>query len=162
MHLSSVLGRTELCHEVWSSGPQKPQIISNENHHLALLESSMEDWVADLSPCNFATAHFSADLVARCSATPASVAATPPCSATPFQRQLDVRHSWQFKGDRCDRAFQGGCSAILLLHLKNPRIPRKSAATGSATGGPRTRVQLRLQKDYEESSRERNSGEMFR
>ena len=64
------------------------------------------------------------------SATPASVAATPPCSATPFQRQLDVRHSWPFKGDRCDRAFLGlGCSAILLLHLKSPRILRKFAAT---------------------------------
>ena len=44
-------------------------------------------------------------LVAQCSATPASVAAATPCSATPFQRQLDVRHSWQFKGNRCDRAF---------------------------------------------------------
>ena len=32
VHLSSVLGRTELCHEVWTPGPQKPQIISNENH----------------------------------------------------------------------------------------------------------------------------------
>ena len=40
VHLSSVLGRTELCHEVWTPGPQKPQIISNENHHLALLEKS--------------------------------------------------------------------------------------------------------------------------
>ena len=29
-------------------------------------------------------------------------------SATPLQRQLDVRHSWQFKGDRCDGAFEGG------------------------------------------------------
>ena len=38
-HLSSVLGRTELCHEVWTPGPQKPQIISNENHHWALLDS---------------------------------------------------------------------------------------------------------------------------
>ena len=38
----------------------------------------------------------------------ASVAATPPCSATPFQRQLDVRHPWQLKGDRRDRAFCGG------------------------------------------------------
>ena len=38
VHLSCVLGRTELCHEVWIPGPQKPQIISNENHHLALLE----------------------------------------------------------------------------------------------------------------------------
>ena len=31
VHLSSVLGRTELCHEVWTPGPQKPQIINNEN-----------------------------------------------------------------------------------------------------------------------------------
>ena len=42
VHLSSVLGRTELCHEVWTPGPQKPQIISNENHHLALLEKKSE------------------------------------------------------------------------------------------------------------------------
>ena len=32
------------------------------------------------------------DLVAQCSATPATVAATPPCSATPFQTQLSVRN----------------------------------------------------------------------
>ena len=31
-------------------------------------------------------------LVAHCSATPATVAATPPCSATPFQNQISVRH----------------------------------------------------------------------
>ena len=37
-HLNSVLGRTELCHEVRHRGPQKPQIIRNANHHLALLE----------------------------------------------------------------------------------------------------------------------------
>ena len=80
---------------------------------------------------------------------PASVAATPPCSATPFQRQLDVRHSWQFKDDRCDRAFLGGeCSAILLQDLKNSRISEDICCdTCSATrvvrqGGPRTRVQL--------------------
>ena len=36
-HLSSVLGRTELCHEVRNPGPQKPQNIRNENHHLPLL-----------------------------------------------------------------------------------------------------------------------------
>ena len=35
-HLSSVLGLTELCHEVRNPGPKKPQIIRNENHHLAL------------------------------------------------------------------------------------------------------------------------------
>ena len=39
-------------------------------------------------------------LVAQCSATPATVAATPPCSATPFQTQISVRlgpaknHPW--------------------------------------------------------------------
>ena len=38
-HLSIVLGRTELCHEVRNPAPQKPQIIRNENHHLALLDS---------------------------------------------------------------------------------------------------------------------------
>ena len=37
--------------------------------------------------------------------------------------------------DRCDRAFRGGCSAILLLHLKNPRILRKFAATRVARQG---------------------------
>ena len=42
VHLSSVLGRTELCHEVWTPGPPKPQIINNENHHLALLEETCE------------------------------------------------------------------------------------------------------------------------
>ena len=40
-HLPSVLGRTELCHEVRIPRPQKPQIIRNENHYLALLESSL-------------------------------------------------------------------------------------------------------------------------
>ena len=43
-------------------------------------------------------------VVAQCSATPASVAATPPCRATPSQRQIDMRHPWQLKGDRCERA----------------------------------------------------------
>ena len=37
-HLSSVLGQTELRHEVRNPGPQKPQIIRNESRHLALLE----------------------------------------------------------------------------------------------------------------------------
>ena len=32
------------------------------------------------------------NLVAQCSATPATVAATPPGSATPFQTQISVRH----------------------------------------------------------------------
>ena len=38
VRLSSALGRTELCHEVWTPRPQKTQIISNENHHLALFD----------------------------------------------------------------------------------------------------------------------------
>ena len=37
-HVSSVLGWTELCHEVWNPGPQKTQIIHNENHHVALFD----------------------------------------------------------------------------------------------------------------------------
>ena len=59
---------------------------------------------------------------------------------TPFQGQLDVRHPWQLKGDRCDRVFRGGCSAIPLIHLKNPRILRKSAATRVARQGVSTHV----------------------
>ena len=36
-HLSSVLGRTDLCHDVRNHGPPRPQIIRDEDHHLALL-----------------------------------------------------------------------------------------------------------------------------
>ena len=35
------LGRTELCKGVWNPRPENPQIISNENNHLALFESVM-------------------------------------------------------------------------------------------------------------------------
>ena len=41
-------------------------------------------------------------LVAQCSATPATVAATPQCSATPFQTQISVRHLPAQGGGRCD------------------------------------------------------------
>ena len=41
--------------------------------------------------CSF-LGRFPGALVAQCSATPATVAATPPCSATPFQTQISVRH----------------------------------------------------------------------
>ena len=40
-HLRSVSGRTEVCHEVRNPGPQKPQIIRNENHHLALFDFNL-------------------------------------------------------------------------------------------------------------------------
>ena len=46
-----------------------------------------------------------------------------------------MRRPRQLKGDRCDRAFRGVCGAIPLLHLKNPRILRKSAATRVARQG---------------------------
>ena len=65
-------------------------------------------------------------IVAQCSATLASVVATPPCSTTPFQRQLDMRHPCQLNSFR-------RYSALPLLHLKNPRILRKSAASRVAT-----------------------------
>ena len=38
-----------------------------------------------------------------------------------FDRQLDLRHLWQLKGDRCNRALKGGCSALLLLNIKKDR-----------------------------------------
>ena len=47
-------------------------------------------------------------LVAQCSATPATVAATPPCSATPFQTEISVRHLPEPGGGRCDtKIFRG-------------------------------------------------------
>ena len=68
-------------------------------------------------------------LVAQCSATPATVAATPPCSATPFQTQLSVRHLPGMGGERCDTKIFRECGATPLLHLQNAIKSRKSAAT---------------------------------
>ena len=68
-------------------------------------------------------------LVAQCSATPATVAATPPCSATPFQTQISVRHLPARGGGRCDTKIFRGCSATPVLHLQNAIKSRKSAAT---------------------------------
>ena len=45
-----------------------------------------------VSPKTVCGALRAASLVAQCSATPATVAATPPCRATPFQTQISVRH----------------------------------------------------------------------
>ena len=70
------------------------------------------------------------DLVAQCSATPATVAATPPCSATPFQTQISVRHlPARGGGGRCDTKIFRGCSATPVLHLQNAIESRKSVAT---------------------------------
>ena len=83
-------------------------------------------------------------LVAQCSATPATVAATPPCSATPFQTQISVRHLRECGGKRCDTKILRGCSATPVLHLqKRYKIQEISCDTCSATGGTRNRVQLR-------------------
>ena len=69
-------------------------------------------------------------LVAQCSATPATVAATPPCSATPFQAQISVRHlPGMGGGKRCDTKLFRGCGATPVLHLQNAIKSRKSAAT---------------------------------
>ena len=74
-------------------------------------------------------------LVAQCSATPATVAATPSCSATPFQTQISVRHLPAQGGGRCDTKIFRGCSATPLLHLQNAIKSRKSAATRVARQG---------------------------
>ena len=68
-------------------------------------------------------------LVAQCSATPATVAATPPCSATPFQTQISVRHLPAQGGGGCETKIFRGCSATPVLHLQNAVKSRKSAAT---------------------------------
>ena len=69
-------------------------------------------------------------LVAQCSATPATVPATPPCSATPFQTQISVRHlPGMGGGGRCDTKIFRGCGATPLLHLQNAIKSRKSTAT---------------------------------
>ena len=64
-------------------------------------------------------------LVAQCSATPATVAATPPCSATPFQTQISVRHLPAQGGGRCDTKIFRECSATPVLHLQNAIKSRK-------------------------------------
>ena len=69
-------------------------------------------------------------LVAQCSATPATVPATPPCCATPFQTQISVQQtSREWEGERCDTKTFRGCSATPVLHLQNAIKSRKSAAT---------------------------------
>ena len=69
-------------------------------------------------------------LVAQCSATPATVPATPPCSATPFQTQISVRHlPGMGGGERCNTKMFRGCGATPLLHLQNAIKSGKSAAT---------------------------------
>ena len=82
------------------------------------------------------------NLVAQCSATPATVAATPLCSATPFQTQISVRHPPARGGEGgATPKCLGGCSATPVLHLQNAiiRRPRMSArrTSGSSRCSPR-------------------------
>ena len=65
-------------------------------------------------------------LVAQCSATPATVAATPPSSATPFQTQISVRHLPAQGGGGATPKFLGGVSRV-----------RKG---GRRQGGPRHKL----------------------
>ena len=79
-------------------------------------------------------------LVAQCSATPATVAATPPCSATPFQTQISVRHlPGQGGGGGATPKFLGGVARHRCYSCKT-----LSCDTCSATGGTRNRVQQRV------------------
>ena len=54
-----VLGLTELCKRVWKSRPSKPQIIINENNHLALFDNTSlggDFWwrtLRAIGPCEF-------------------------------------------------------------------------------------------------------------
>ena len=57
--------------------------------------------------CWPASRNSAAALVAQCSATPATVAATTPCSATPFQTQISVRHL-PARGGGATPKFLGG------------------------------------------------------
>ena len=60
----------------------------------------------------------------------ATVAATPPCSATPFQTTKFRCDTSQHRGGgRCDTKILRGCSATPVLHLQNAIKSRKSAAT---------------------------------
>ena len=75
-------------------------------------------------------------LVAQCSATPATVAATPPCSATPFQTQISVRHlPGQGGGQGGDTKIFRECSATPVLHLQKAKTKMQeiSCDTCSAT-----------------------------
>ena len=113
--------------------------ISLEIFNLDLQNSPQEKigvwWVARLKSSISLENFNPGGLVAQCSATPASVLATPPCSATPFQTQISVRHLPAQGGGRCDTKIFRGCSATPVLHLQNAIKSRKSAATRGARQG---------------------------
>ena len=83
----------------------------------------------------FSTLRVIKTLAAQCSATPASSCYTPlwrdTFSETAWRATLLAVQGRQVR----QGLLGGGCSAILLLHLKTPQILRKSAATRVARHG---------------------------
>ena len=84
--------------------------------------------------------------MAQCSATPAIVAATPPCSATPFQTtKFRCDTSRHRGGGGATPNFLGGVARHRCYTCKTLfKIQEISCDTCSATGGTRNRVQLRV------------------
>ena len=74
-------------------------------------------------------------LVAQCGATPATVAATPPCSATPFRTQISVRHL-PAQGGRCDTKRFWGCGATPVLKIQEISCDTCSATRVARQGVP--------------------------
>ena len=98
-----------------------------------------ELWHAERMPLNILI------LVAQCSATPSTVPATPPCSATPFQTQISVRHLPGMGGvEGATPKFLGVWRDTAATTAKRYKIQEISRDTCSATGGTRNRVQLRF------------------
>ena len=88
-------------------------------------------------------AHVLKRILAQCSATPATVAATPPCSATPFQTQISVRHLPAKGGGGATPKFLGGrmrdtgATPAKRYKIQETRCDTCSATRVRATGGTR-------------------------
>ena len=61
-------------------------------------------------------------IVAQCSATSANVVATPRCSATPSQRQLDMRHPGSWRATGATGSFRAGVVRYRCHTWKAPGI----------------------------------------
>ena len=82
-------------------------------------------------------------LVAQCSATPATVPATPPCSATPFQTQISVRHlpgmgalrAQILKKFKIAWNFQSRLKISISLEIFNPDLQNSPQKNRGSVGG---------------------------
>ena len=81
---------------------------------ISVTETDVWEYWQRVSYCRY---RFST-IVAQCIATLASVAATPRCSAAPFERQLDVRHPWQLHWTGATKPFFRGGVAEYLAQSK--------------------------------------------